>query len=105
MPQDESWSWGKFAKGAFVGKNYGKAVILGFCQLIILCVIGALVFTVLNIRGCQGQKSDTKIGTNTGVVNQTDSHESTQVTNHYYPLSDVLSWVFGSKQKVVKDSE
>lgn len=104
MPQDEAWSWSKFAKGIFIGKNYSKALVLGFCQLVILCILGALVFTAMNLRGCQGQKDYTKIGTNTGTVNQLDNHATTQITNHYYPLSDVFSWVFGAKQKVIKDS-
>lgn len=103
MPHDESWSWKKLATGPFNGKNYAKAAVLGLCQLIILCIVGALVFTVVTLRGCQRQRTETTIGTNSGVVNQSDSHSVTTVTNHYYPLSDLFSWVFGSKQKVVKE--
>lgn len=102
MPQDETWSWIKFLKGPFVGKNWAKALIMLVIQILIICIIGALVFSILQIRGCQKQQSETKIGTNSGVVNQVDNHATTSVVHNHFPLSDIFSNIlsFGAKNRV-----
>src|SRR3990167_1435815 len=97
MPQDESWSWIKFLKGPLVGRSYAKAIVIGLCQLIILSLIACVVFSVFQLKGCQKQNSQTKIGSNAGVVNQTDSHSQTTVTHYHLPLSDILNWLNWNK--------
>lgn len=66
MPQDESWSWKKLAKGPFVGKNYAKAVINLICMAVILTVCFS-VYSVIKQRF--GKQTPTQaVGTNTGTI-------------------------------------
>jgi len=70
MPQDETWSWIKFFKGFFVGKNYAKAVVIGTCQAVILVIVACVFLTAKNI-----------IARNSGTIVQTDSHAKTETKN------------------------
>ena len=104
MSQDEAWSWGKLGRGPFVGKNYAKAAVIGFCQLVILLIVGCIVFSFLQLRGCQRQAVSTKIGSNTGTLNQVDSHDETSIVHYHLPLSDLFNW-FGSRSKIEKKKD
>ena len=70
MPQDEAWSWLKFFKGFFIGKNYAKAIVIGTCQAVILVIITCMFLTAKNI-----------IARNQGTIVQTDSHAKTENKN------------------------
>lgn len=101
MPQNEEWSWLKFIKGPFVGKNWAKALVLTTIQLVIIAVIGAVIFTALTFfkKPNQNQKTDTRIAGNVGALNTSDNHSTTSETHYHFPLSDLFS--FGSKDKKV----
>lgn len=49
VPIKENWSWSKFFKGFFDGRNYAKAIVLGTCLAIIIA-IGYCVYTVAKAR-------------------------------------------------------
>lgn len=99
----EGWSWLKFLKGPFDGKNYAKALVLGLCQLVVLSLIACVVFTVVQVRGCGKQQSETRIGTNTGTVAQSDNHSVINETHYHLPLSDFLNLF--QFRKIQKDKE
>jgi len=45
----DGWSWPKFFKGFFDGKNYAKSIVFLFCMLVIVSIIGAVAYTVMNL--------------------------------------------------------
>ena len=107
MPEREEWSWKRFFGGFIEGRRYGKdfaiLVRIGFLiTLLTLVIMGGLWAKDRFFGSKPSHSSANKIESNTGTINQVDSHSNTQVTNHYYPLSDIFSWVFGNKQKVVE---
>lgn len=107
MPQDEIFSWRKFLSGPFVGKNYAKAIVTLICGAIILFLAWG-AFSLVNgwlQRGKLSQRSETRVGPNSGTITQTDDH--TQVVHNHAPFEDgLLGLLFGSKNKTekVKDS-
>ena len=103
--QPERWNWKKLAKGPFTGINYGKAITLTICQVIIIVIVGSIIFCIFAfVKGhIPNTRQDTRIEGNTGVINQHDNH-ATATENHWHlPLSDLFS--FGSKGKKVADGE
>jgi len=62
----EPWSWSKFLLGIFNGRNYAKAIILGFCLLVVL-VISFSVYKAISGHFAP-QSSEQKIGTNQGII-------------------------------------
>lgn len=75
----ETWSWGKFFKGFFDGKNYAKALVLMFCGTVILIIVFSVASVIKSRFGKPTPPTEIEqIGTNTGTVNKTDSHDSTE---------------------------
>lgn len=99
MPPDESFSWLKLLRGPTVGKNYAKALVTTFCQLVIVALVGGLIFTVWTLRGGSSHKSENKLRDNSGTFSQEDSHDAVTENHYHFPLSDLFS--FGSKGKRV----
>jgi len=59
--ENEAWSWRKLIKGPITGKNYGKALVLTFCQAVIIGIVLCVIFTARNV-----------VWKNSGNVNQND---------------------------------
>ena len=69
VEEKESWSWLKFFKGFFDGKNYGKAIVFLFCSGIILFV-GLSSYTFVKSKF---EKPTSAIETNNGTVTTTNT--------------------------------
>lgn len=75
----ENWSWLKFIKGFFDGKNYAKALVMMFCMTIILIIVFSVASVIKSRFGKPMPPQEVEnIGTNTGTVNKTDSHDSNE---------------------------
>lgn len=61
----ENWSWGKFFKGFFDGRNYAKAIVLGFCMM----VIALIGFSTYYFIKSKLVKPIPTVGTNSGTIN------------------------------------
>ena len=66
MPETESHSWSKFFKGFITGRNYLKAIVLGFCMIIILIIIFSVGSMIQRIFVKPVPTSS--VGTNSGTV-------------------------------------
>lgn len=102
MTERETWSWKRFFGGFIEGRRYGKdfAILLRVIILIALfslIIMGGLWVKEKFLGSKPSHSTATTIDGNTGTINQSDSHSSTQVVNHYYPLSDLFNW-FGFKR-------
>lgn len=60
----DNWSFCKFFKGFVTAKNYGKAIVLGVCFLVVWYV-GSLIY--FNVRG-RFVKPEQKIENNSGTI-------------------------------------
>lgn len=68
----EQWSWSKFFKGFFDGKNYAKAIVLGFCLMVVL-VMGFSTYTFIKSKLVKDKPLPTQtVGENSGVINTTN---------------------------------
>lgn len=101
----EQWSWLKFIKGPFDGKNYAKAIVMLICMSVIITIIGAVAYTawtfIIKPRQTHQQTNDTRIGGNVGELITSDNHSTTNESHYHFPLSDLFT--FGSKAKKVSD--
>lgn len=82
----ELWSWGKFFKGFFDGRNYAKALVLGFCMTVILIV----VFSVVNTISSRFKKTTPTqaVGTNCGIIATKNEDKS----GNSYSLFNLFNW-------------
>jgi hypothetical protein len=71
MDEKDAWSWKKFFKGFFDGKNYAKSIVLGFCMLVVLLIVTS-VFTTIRAKF---QKPTQAIGTNNGTIETNNKEE------------------------------
>lgn len=65
----EQWSWAKFFKGFFDGKNYAKSIVLMFCSAVIL-FLGFSSYTFIKSKF---EKPTSSIETNNGTVTTTNT--------------------------------
>ena len=101
----EPWSWAKFLKGPFDGKNYAKAIVIGICMLIIL-TIGYSLYKLFNPMLKHSDTSSSKISHNQGTITTEDSHATSSVIHNHSPLENgILGAIFGSKDQVIKESK
>lgn len=71
----EQWSWGKFFKGFFDGRNYAKAVVLMVCMAVIITICFS-VYTVISNKFAKKPVIPTQtIGTNEGTVTTNNTTE------------------------------
>jgi hypothetical protein len=105
MQEVEGWSWSKFFKGFFDGKNYAKAVVMMFCMFVILIIVYSVTNTVSSRFKKPPVTQTESIGTVEGNVQKEDSHNTVTVVHNHFPLSDILSNIlsFGAKNKVESD--
>ena len=82
----EQWSWMKFFKGFFDGKNYAKALVLGFCMLVILIIIFSITSTISSrfkkVRPTQAVES------NNGIIATQNEDKS----GNTYSLLNLFNW-------------
>lgn len=64
----ENWSWLKFLKGFFDGRNYAKAVVLGFCLIVIAIIVFSVYSFVKGFFDKPKPLPTQTIGTNSGSV-------------------------------------
>lgn len=82
----ETWSWLKFFKGFFDGKNYAKALVLGFCMMVIL-VIGFSVYGFFKSK-FKATVPTQSVGTNQGVIATKNEDKS----GNTYSLFNLVNW-------------
>jgi len=84
--EKEQWSWLKFFKGFFDGKNYAKAVVIGFCMIVILII----VFSVVNTISSRFKKVQPTqaVGTNQGIIATKNEDKS----GNQYSLFNLFNW-------------
>lgn len=86
MPDNESWSWAKFFKGFVDGRSYAKALVLGFCMIVILVIITS-VYQTISFRLLK--KAPTQaVGTNQGIIATQNEDKS----GNTYSLFNLLNW-------------
>ena len=66
MAEGEIHSWVKFFRGFITGRNYLKALVLGFCMVVILVIIISVGNMIQRIFVKPTPTSS--VGTNTGTV-------------------------------------
>lgn len=98
----ENWSWGKFFKGFFDGKNYAKAVVQMFCMCIILFIAFSVVSVIKNRFMKQAPAQTQTVGTNEGFISTTNDTSQTTVNHYHLPLSDLFNWFGSTKNKESK---
>lgn len=84
--EKEQWSWGKFFKGFFDGKNYAKAIVLMFCGGLII-VICFSTFSVIKSRFVK-VKPTQEVETNNGTINT----ENTDKQGNTWSLFNIFNW-------------
>lgn len=82
----EQWSWLKFFKGFFDGKNYAKAIVLGVCLTVII-VIGYSTYTVIKSKFVKVQPTQA-VGTNSGTI----TTENTDKQGNTWSLLNIFNW-------------
>jgi hypothetical protein len=83
----ESWEWGKFFKGFFDGRNYAKAVVLGFCMLVILIIVFSVTSTIRS-RFAKPSTPTQAVGTNQGIIATKNEDKS----GNSYSLFNLFNW-------------
>ena len=66
MAENEVHSWTKFFKGFITGRNYLKAIVLGFCMVVILVIVISVGNMIQKIFVKPIPTSS--VGTNSGTV-------------------------------------
>lgn len=87
MSLKEQWSWLKFIKGFFDGKNYAKAIVLGTCLFIIILI----VVSVHGFVSSKFHKTPTptnQVGTNQGIIANSTEDKS----GNSYSLFNLFNW-------------
>lgn len=82
----EGWSWLKFFKGFFDGKNYAKAIVLGVCMIVILVIITSVYSTIKN--KFFPNKPTQQVGTNQGIIATKNEDKS----GNTYSLFNLFNW-------------
>lgn len=82
--EKETWSWLKFFKGFFDGKNYAKAIVLGVCMIVILVVVTS-VYQVIRSRF---SKPSQAIESNQGIIATNNEDKS----GNGYSLINFFNW-------------
>ena len=84
--EKEIWSWGKFFKGFFDGKNYAKAIVLGTCMLVILIIVFSVASTIKSrfakVKPAQAIES------NNGIIATQNEDKS----GNTYSLFNLFNW-------------
>jgi hypothetical protein len=83
----EGWSWLKFVKGFFDGRNYAKALVLGFCMLVILIVVFSVASTIKS-RFSRPAPPTQAVGTNQGIIATKNEDKS----GNSYSLLNFFNW-------------
>lgn len=86
MEPKEQWSWLKFIKGFFDGKNYAKAIVLGFC-LLVMIIIGVSVHGFIKSKFNKPLPTQA-VGTNQGVIATKNEDKS----GNTYSLFNLFNW-------------
>ena len=87
MPLDEVWSWGKFFTGFVSGKNYAKAVVLGFCMIVIVSIVFC-VGSVIKSKFHKTAQPTQAVGTNQGIIATKNEDKS----GNQYSLFNLFNW-------------
>lgn len=96
---EDNLSLKKWLKGFLSVKNIAKAIVFGLLFMGVQYIAGAVWNRAVP------HKSESKIESNAGTINQHDSHATTSVVHNHFPLSDIFSNIlsFGAKNKVESD--
>lgn len=81
MEKDQDlWSWSKFFGGFVKGKNFAKATVIGFCQVIILVIILSVVFSAISFLKPKTAPAPS-VGSNAGTItnNTEDNRKGTVI--------------------------
>ena len=82
----ENWSWIKFFKGFFDGRNYAKAIVLGVCMVVILVVVTS-VYQSISSRLLKKPPTQT-VGENSGIIATQNEDKS----GNTYSLFNLFNW-------------
>jgi len=82
----ELWSWPKFFKGFFDGRNYAKAIVLGFCMTVIV-IIAFSVITVITSK-LKKVTPTQAVGANQGIIATKNEDKS----GNTYSLFNLFNW-------------
>jgi len=82
----ENWSWLKFIKGFFDGKNYAKAIVLGVCMMVIIVVVTS-VYQVIGSRLLKKPPTQS-VGQNQGIIATQNEDKS----GNQYALFNLFNW-------------
>lgn len=82
----ENWSWSKFFKGFFDGKNYAKALVLGVCMIVIIVIVTS-VYQVFVSRLLKKPPTQS-VGTNQGIIATKNEDKS----GNSYSLFNLLNF-------------
>ena len=83
---NENWSWIKFFKGFFDGRNYAKAIVLGVCMVVILVVVTS-VYQSISSRLLKKPPTQT-VGENSGIIATQNEDKS----GNTYSLFNLFNW-------------
>ena len=81
------WSWGKFFGGFINGKNYAKAIVLGFCLLVVIVIVFS-VASVIKSKFHKTAQPTQAVGTNQGVIATQNEDKS----GNTYSLFNLVNW-------------
>jgi len=84
--EKENWSWSKFFKGFFDGKNYAKSIVLMVCGGIVIVVCFS-TYTVIKSRFVKVQPTQA-VGTNSGTI----TTENTDKQGNTWSLLNIFNW-------------
>lgn len=112
---EDDWSWLKWIKGHVSIKRYGKDIGT-LIRLAIIVAVGFILFWgFITVKSMLFPKKPlmasehvdrSKIESNQGTINQTDSHSTESVTHNHMPFENgLLGAIFGSKDQVVKEDK
>lgn len=93
VQEKEQWSWLKFVKGFFDGKNYAKAIVLGICGLVVLVVVFSTFKFIRSVFVKDKPMPTQTVGTNTGSISTTNKDNR---EDGGFKLIDLSKW-FSSK--------
>ena len=82
----ENWSWSKFLKGFFDGRNYAKALVLGFCMTVILIIVFSVTSTISS--RFKKVKPTQSVESNNGIIATQNEDKS----GNQYALFNLFNW-------------
>ena len=83
----DAWSWRKFFGGFFSGKNYAKAIVLGFCLFVIL-LIAVSVHGFIRSKFGKAPIPTQAVGSNQGIIATKNEDKS----GNSYSLFNLFNW-------------